>query len=82
MHAWCLQRPEEAIGSPETEVTDGEGCAIKGALGLKPSPLEEQPMLLSTEPSLQPLNLAFYVTFEWHFIEYSLVGKHLQLTGL
>jgi hypothetical protein len=50
----CLA-PAEAgrdMGSPEMGVTDGceppEGC-------WEPNPAEEQPVLLSTEPTLQPL---------------------------
>jgi hypothetical protein len=46
----CLvpQRPETSYGSLGTGVTDG--CEPP-----TPSPLEEQPVLLPTEPSLQPL---------------------------
>jgi hypothetical protein len=38
--AWCLQSPEEGIGVPGTLVTD-------------PGLLKEQPVLVTTEPSLQ-----------------------------
>lgn len=44
-------------------------------------PLWEQ-HVLTTEPSLQPLNLFLQVMSEWHGVEYSFVGKSLQLTGL
>lgn len=82
MLAWGLWRPEEGVGSHETGVTDSGPCAIRRVVGLKPSPREEQPLLLSTEPSLQPLNVVFYTMLEWHFIKYCFVGKHLELTGL
>ena len=57
MHAW-------GVGSRGTGVTDTSepscGCWI-----LNPGPLEEQPVLLSTEPSLQPgtayINLCVHV---------------------
>lgn len=51
MHAW-------GVGSRGTGVTDTSepscGCWI-----LNPGPLEEQPVLLSTEPSLQALILSY-----------------------
>ena len=58
MCAWCAWRPEEGAGSFGTGVTDdGEppcGCWMPN-LG----PLEEQPVLLTSEPSLQALNVFF-----------------------
>ena len=45
----CSQRSEEDASSPETGVTDEYGY-WESNLG----PLEEQPTLLTTEPSLQP----------------------------
>jgi hypothetical protein len=54
MYARCLWRPEEGIRSLGTGVTDG--CELscefwESNLG----PLEEQPVLLTLEPSLQHL---------------------------
>lgn len=49
---WCQQRPEEGIKSPETEVTE----CCEPPCGCRESildPLKEQPVLLTTEPSLQ-----------------------------
>ena len=52
-----LQRPEEGIRSLGTGVTGG--CELPcGCWELNPGPLEEQPVLVTTEPSLQP-NLKF-----------------------
>jgi hypothetical protein len=51
----CLQYPcrsEEGIGFPGTEVTDG--CELPRVYWeLNLGPLEEQSVLLTTEPSLQ-----------------------------
>lgn len=49
---WGQQRPEEGIKSPETEVTE----CCEPPCGCRESildPLKEQPVLLTTEPSLQ-----------------------------
>ena len=47
------QRPEEDIRSHGTEVKDN--CQLPcGCWELNPGPLQEQPVLLTTEPSLQP----------------------------
>lgn len=52
--AWCLQKPEEGIGSPETEVM--VGCELPCAFWeLNLAPLEEQSVSLTTEPSLRYL---------------------------
>lgn len=41
-------RPEEGMGSPETEVTDD--CELPyGCWGLNLDPLEEQPVLLTAD---------------------------------
>lgn len=51
VHLWCLRRPEEAIGYPG--ITDG--CELPCGCGEpNPAPLQKQPVLPSTEPSLQP----------------------------
>ena len=45
--------PEERVGSPETAVTGG--CeASGGAWESNPGPLQKEPVLFTTEPSLQP----------------------------
>jgi hypothetical protein len=49
------QRPEEGSETPGTGVTGG--CEPPwGCWELNTGPLEEQPVLLTTEPSLQPWN--------------------------
>lgn len=63
--AWFLRRPEEGIGSPETQVR--EGCQLpcegwESTLGL----LEAQPVLLSTQPSLQPHG--FYIKLQRFYL--------------
>jgi len=51
--AWCLRRSEEGIRSPGTG--DKEGCEPPcGFWELNLGPLQEQQVLLTTEPSLQP----------------------------
>jgi hypothetical protein len=50
MCAWYLERPTEGIRSPETEVTDGSELPC---VCLNWGSLQEQYMLLSTEPSFQ-----------------------------
>ena len=51
MCARHLQRPEEGTGFPRTGVTNG--CEPpRGYWESNPGPLEEQPVLLTTEPSL------------------------------
>ena len=48
---WCLQRPEEDVRSPEVRV-----CKATCKCGeLNSGPLEEQEVLLTAEPSPQPL---------------------------
>jgi len=63
MCTWCPQRPEEGIGVPRATVTDGYkppcGCWESNL-----SPLEEQPVLLTFELSLQlPVSSSF--TLAW-----------------
>lgn len=51
VHAWCPWKSEEGAGCPRTEVTDG--CkSLCGSWELVPDPLQEQPVLLTTEKSL------------------------------
>lgn len=45
MRALCLRRPEEGLGSPGTEITDG------WVLGVELSSLEEESVLLTAKPS-------------------------------
>lgn len=53
MHFGAYWRPEEAIGSPESGVT--EGCELPcGCWELNLGCLEEQQVLFTTVPSLQP----------------------------
>ena len=55
----CPQRPEEGVRSPGTGIT--EGCELpRGYWELNLGPLEEQPVYLTTEPSLQlPMERSF-----------------------
>ena len=48
---WCKQRPEEGVGYPETGVTEGWEPSC-GCWELNLGPLQEQPELLTAEPSL------------------------------
>lgn len=52
MHAWCLQRPAEDTGSPELGSQIVANCLV--LLGLELTSPEEQPVLLTAHPSLQP----------------------------
>ena len=52
MCALCLWKSGGGIRSPETRVTDG--CEPTAVLGIELGPLEEQYMILTTEPSPQP----------------------------
>lgn len=51
VHAWCPQKPEESIRSPETGVTNGcePPCRFRNS---NMGPLQKQPKLLTAEPSL------------------------------
>lgn len=56
INALCPWRPEEDIGSLWTGVSDG--CeTLCGFWKLNQDPLQEQQILLTTEPSLQPPNM-------------------------
>jgi hypothetical protein len=73
MHAWYPQRPAEGIGSPGTTVRNS--CELpSGCQELNLDPLEEQPLLLITEPSLPPLNLFGWIFFSFllylHLLNY------------
>ena len=50
----CAWEPK-GIGSPGTRVTDD--CELPRGLGIEPGPLEEQSVLLPTEPSRQPFGV-------------------------
>jgi hypothetical protein len=59
--ARCLQKSEEGVRSTGTGVTDG--CKLpSGCWELNLRPLEEQPLFLTAEPSLQPQYKAFLGT--------------------
>lgn len=54
MHAWSPKSPEEGVRSPRTGVIDG--CESPcGPWESNPGHLEEEPMLLTIEPSILPL---------------------------
>jgi hypothetical protein len=52
-HAWCLRRPEEGVDPPELELWMFVSRHVSAG---NSGPLEEQLVLLNTEPSLQPPN--------------------------
>lgn len=52
MCAWCFQRSEECMGFPGTGVRGGDELPGQ-CWELKPGPLEEHSVLLTTEQSLQ-----------------------------
>lgn len=65
------RRPEEGIEFPRTEATDS--C---GYLGSKWGLLEEQPMIITTEPSFQPPTSCFLVN-----ILFNSIHKMLRLSS-
>lgn len=54
LHAWSPQRPEESLRSPGTEVRE---TAVSHHVGARMEPrcVEEQPVLLTAEPSPAPV---------------------------
>lgn len=63
IRVWCPWRPEGGTGHPETRITDSceppWGCWVPN-LGLP----EEQPVLLTTQPSLYPVpKYSKYISF-------------------
>jgi hypothetical protein len=61
---WCPWRSEKGIESLGTRVTDS--CELPcGCWGSHQGPLEKQPVFLTTEPSLQPLEdiLCYYISY-------------------
>lgn len=53
IHAWCLQKSEEDVGFSRTGVTDGcEPLSVRWETHL--GPLQDQHMLLTTEPPSHP----------------------------
>ena len=59
VHAWCLQRSEEGVGSPRASVKKDCG-QLCGCWELNSGPLEEHPVLLTTETSLLAKLLCFH----------------------
>lgn len=55
MYVWCLRRPKEAMRYPRIRATDSCEFVCR-CWELNLGPLEEQPVLLRIEPSLQPPN--------------------------
>ena len=57
----------EGVRSPGTRITDS--CELPcGCWDLNIGPLEEQPMFLITEPSLQPCDVFFWSFFIWESV--------------
>lgn len=53
MHAWCSWRPKDSVESPGTVVKDGCELSCR-TWESNLTPLEEQPVFLTTESSFQP----------------------------
>lgn len=68
MRAWFLQKPEEGVGSPGTRVPDDCESLLK------------VPVLLATEPSLQPPSVDFQFNFKSQTYRKITTGKVLYLT--
>ena len=64
MCAWCPQRLKKGIGSSETEVTVGYEPLCR-FWEMNPVPLEEQPVLLTADLSLQSNNFFLPVQAIW-----------------
>ena len=60
MPAWCPWRPEEDVRSSGIGVTDGDELPC-GCWESNLDPLEEQPVLLTIEPSLQTRRHVIFV---------------------
>lgn len=63
---WCLRRSEEDAGFPGAGVVDGWEPYTGD--GIKPSPLEEELVLLTAEPAIQPPHIWFLNQSLYHFI--------------
>lgn len=77
MYAWCMQRTEGFVGSPETGILSS--CELLCmSWEFKPHPLEE---LLMTKPCLQPLWKAVIKTFILFHIQKIIIvpGKVINL---
>lgn len=79
--AWYLRRPKEGAEFPEIRVSE----LLCGCWELYQGPLEEQPMLLTTETSLKFLYFIFYFPAfgknEMHLVDFILKqGQHFQTT--
>jgi hypothetical protein len=64
--------PEEGIGVHGTTVLDGYE-PLYGCLELNSGPLKEQPLLLTTEPSLQPQIFIFLEILFTSFIYFEFI---------
>jgi hypothetical protein len=57
---WYPRRAKEGIGSPKTGVIDGSSMPLYWQWESNLGPLQEQQVLLTTEPSLQPQNCVLH----------------------
>jgi hypothetical protein len=68
MHVWCLQRPEEGTRSPGTGVTN-DCKPPRECWESNPDPQQEQPVLLTVEPFLQPH--MFFISLIYRYRAYT-----------
>lgn len=64
VHAWCPWRPEDGVRYPGTGVTDSCNRPWR-CWGLNLVPLKEQPVILTTESSLQPQTSCLNLRLEY-----------------
>jgi hypothetical protein len=63
MYMHCQRRPEEGVRSSGTGVRDVYKQLSCQFWELNTGPLQDQPVLLNPEPSLQTLSLSFSLSF-------------------
>lgn len=68
MDGWCPKTPEEGIRFPGTEVTDG--CESPWGWWELNLGLLQKPVFLTTEPSFQPYNCYFKISWGWGLVRW------------
>lgn len=75
-------RPEEGARFPGTEIKGCEPFHLCRCWELNPETLQEQPVLLTAEPSLSSYSCGLIMTFEHFFFHYSKVKQiYFPVTG-